>query len=467
MNRILHTALLAALICINAGVQERSNASRQTPAASRRSVSTVSGSRATNHASDSTPRTGSPSYVASPSSNQSASGRTPQGSPSYVTSRPQAPATGYSHPLYGNIGLMAHQPYPTMTAEYHRQKALSVASMPVYTFYDINSPVGGGVSLDPSMRRPSIETLSDTAYRPLIGRLDDVHMPPYPAKGKEDPFLDDTHSIFSNHTTTAGGDADLINASYGKDVVALELFGFSQLVPYDIVEPVRTSVYNGFVSRNRHYILDAQTVLGGVYDGSAVYYGGRPGTVFHFTPRMDKLYCAGVRYVVSGFISQYYTRSYHLSNTSKTLYYESMLTLHLTAYDLDNKTIMQTKVITLHNTGSSLARADKYLIDMVDSYVDDFFRANFRIVTTMSDLGNFKKNGKAKSCLVSTGSALGLESGDCISVYTPGNVSLNYLGSLKVTSDITEESAACVISFGAKKVTQAFQSGAELILMTD
>lgn len=336
----------------------------------------------------------------------------------------------------------------------------------IYTFYQINSIIGNGLVADDTWRRQAPDRVIDTYYQPTMPRIPEDHLPPMPEKGKPDPFLDETKAILTSHYTTYGNEANFDNASPYKEMLAIELFGYGYNVPYDLVDPVRQAVAKGAINRGRYYVVDAQSVLQQQYGGEYVYYGGNSG-LFHPTERMENLYCAGVRYVLSGFISQYYIHRYKSSPSSRSFTYESAITVHLTGYDLDTQTILQTKVLTLHGTGSTQEYADESAIRSLSSYVFSFCQSNFKLISFIAQLGEPNKNGKSKTCLISAGSEMGLQKTDLFNVFEMEmDGSMKNIGKVKVMKVVGTNAAECNITSGADKVTKAYLQGKQIVLLS-
>lgn len=338
------------------------------------------------------------------------------------------------------------------------------ANLPIETYYNINSNVGGGVVLDSTWARESIEDLIDDSFEATVPRIDDAHMPPKPTRENPDPFKDNTKAILHSETTYSGNIGSFENASQYKEALAIELVGYSKRVPKDLLEPVRLSMEVGATSRGWHYVLDAQTVLGGKYDGSPVYYGGNSGR-FHFTPRMDALYCAGVRYVISAFVSQYYTHSYYSSPTAKYPTYESAITVHITCYDLDCKEILETQVMTVYGTGSTQAKADDTALSSISWKTSNMIERNFPMVINMTGLGEPDKKGKIHECTVDYGAAFAARNTDNFYVFLKeADGRYTRLGRIRVTTVTGEDSSTCKIASGQEKIAQAFDAGCTLVV---
>lgn len=335
----------------------------------------------------------------------------------------------------------------------------------IYTFYDINAPVGYGLTTDEDWCRETNETMLDTGYSPRLPELPVEFLPPAPTKEHPaDPFADNTKSIFTSHSRTVGSDGGVDNASWQKEVVAIELFGHGRTVPVDIVDAARYYVAKGIERRGRHYVLDAQCELGTYYNGEPVYYGGRSG-YFHFTPRMEKLYCKGVRYVVSGVVTNYFTHSYYASETAKNPTFEVLMTVYLTAYDLDTHTIMQTRILNLRGHGSKPGLADENAVSDLDSQAFLLSNDCFKILSSIVGLGEPDKKGKIKTCAIDCGVEAGVQKTDIFWVYTPGNLSKK-LGKVKVTAP-GEGYSECNITGGAEDVARAVIEGREPILLSE
>lgn len=338
------------------------------------------------------------------------------------------------------------------------------ANLPIETYYNINSQVGGGASLDSTWSRESIEDIIDDGFSATVPRIDDVHKPPQPTRENPDPFKDNTKAILHSEYTSSGYAGHLANASQYKEALAIELLGYSKRIPKDLLEPVRLSMEVGATAREWQYVLDAQTVLGGKYDGSPVYYGGNSGQ-FHFTPRMDALYCAGVRYVISAFVSQYYTHSYFSSEKAKYLTYESAITVHMTCYDLDRKEILETQVHTVHGTGSTQAKADDAALSSISYKTSNMIERNFPLVINITGIGEPDKKGKIHECTVDYGAFFGARNTDNFYVYLQeSDGRYTRLGRIRVTTVTGEDSSICKVASGQEKIAQAFDAGCTLLV---
>lgn len=379
--------------------------------------------------------------------------------------QPQRPPQQPRQPGYQQSGYQ-RQPYNNQPNISGGSRYGAPSNQWIYTFYQINSIIGNGLVADDTWRRQAPNRVIDTYYQPTMSRIPEDHLPPMPEKGKPDPFLDETKAILTSHYTTYGNEATFDNASPYKEMLAIELFGYGYNVPYDLVDPVRQAVANGAINRGRYYVVDAQSVLQQQYGGEYVYYGGNSG-LFHPTERMENLYCAGVRYVLSGYISQYYIHRYKSSPSSKYFTYESAITVHLTGYDLDTQTILQTKVLTLHGTGSTQEYADESAIRSLSSYTFSFCQSNFKIISFIAQLGEPNKNGKSKTCLISAGSELGLQKTDLFNVFEMEmDGTMKNIGKVKVTKVVGTNAAECNITSGADKVTKAYLQGKQLVLLS-
>lgn len=343
------------------------------------------------------------------------------------------------------------------------QKTVSPNAM-IYTSYNINSPVGGGMATDESWNRPSSETLVDTYYMPSLLRIPEQMAPVKKNKDEADPFTDNTKRIFSSYYYTTGNAGGYDNASVDKELLAIELFGYGRKVPADLAEAVRERVAAGVARRGRHYVVDAQTQLGGAYDGSPVYYGGTSGN-FHFSPRMDALYCRGVRYVISGVVANYYTHQYYTSEKAKKPTFETLMTVYLTAYDLDRHMILQTCWLNATGTGNRQESADNEALSCFESKAFNMVMNNFPIVTTFTSFGETDRKGNIKTATIAAGLDMGVAKTDVFYVFTSDDPYGKKIGKVKVTHPVANGSE-CNISSGQKTITEAVNSGATIFLLS-
>lgn len=356
-------------------------------------------------------------------------------------------------------------PAPPRTVHPTPMPRVPVMTPTVYTFYNINSMIAGGAVTDSTWYREGNETLIDSYYTPMIPKIPEDLLPPGPTKEHpEDPFLDGTRSIFSSRLRTIGAEGGFDTASELKEVVAVELFGYTRMVPVDIVDAARYYVAEGIMKRGRHFVVDAQCELGTVYNGEPVYYGGKSGA-FHLTDRMDRLYRRGVRYVVSGIVLGYYTHSYYSSPSAKNPTFETMLTVFLTSYDLETHTIIQTRAVNARGVGSKPELADD---DAVKSLKSDAFHLtndSFKFVSRITQLAEPDKKGKIKNCLIDGGLEMGIEKTDIFWVYTPDNLSKK-LGKVKIIAPV-EGCSEGIINGGNEDVVAAVQAGVPLLLISE
>ena len=337
-------------------------------------------------------------------------------------------------------------------------------SAAIYTSFNINSPVCGGAATDESWNRLSSENLIDTYYVPVIPRIPEELAPVKKQKGEKNPFMDNTRKIFKDGTLSVGQAGSYDNASAEKELLAIELFGYSRKVPADLAAAVRACVADGAARRSRQYVVDAQCQLGGSYDGSPVYYGGDPGN-FHFSPRIEALYCRGVRYVISGVVADYYTHQYYSSEKTKKVTFETLMTVYLTAYDLDRHTILQTCWINATGTGSRQDLADKDALGCFESKAFNMVMNNFPVITTFASFAGTGSKGTIKKATLAAGQDRGITKTDRFYIYTADNPYGKKIGKAKVTR-VASNSCECKITGGRKKVTAAINSEATVFLLS-
>ena len=354
-------------------------------------------------------------------------------------------------------------PVTTTTVAVPLQQTVS-PNAAIYTCYNINSPVGGGVATDESWNRPSSESLVDSYYMPALPRIPEEMAPVKKKKGETDPFRDNTRRIFESNSLTTGLAGGYDNASVDKELLAIELFGYGRRVPADLAEAVRARVAAGAAKRSRHYVLDAQTQLGGAYDGSPVYYGGAAGS-FHFSPRMEALYCRGVRYVISGVVAEYFTHQYYTSEKAKKPTFETLMTVYLTAYDLDKHMILQTYWINATGTGNRQELADNEALACFESKAFNMVMDNFPIITTFTSYGETDRKGEIKNATIAAGVDMGVVKTDIFHVFYSADPYGKKIGKVKATHPAINGSE-CNITGGQKDITEAVNSGANLFLLS-
>lgn len=335
----------------------------------------------------------------------------------------------------------------------------------LYTSYDPYSNIGGGAVTDSTWYRQPIADAIDNYYIQAAPNIPESLLPPKAKEGQPNPFDDRTKSIFTSSSASRGMGAEIGNASSEMEVLAIELFGFSDRIPRDIVEPIRTCVAREASARGRNYVLDAQCLLGRPYDGQPVYYGGDSG-YFRFTERMSELYCKGVRYVLSGAVVGYFTHEYYASPDAKKPTYETMITMLLTIYDLDTATILETYWTNLVGKGSRQMQADQNAISHLENSLKNFFNDNIKITSTIRELGEFDKKGRAKECIINSGLEIGVRHPDLFQVFRK-NIDGSYkkIGRLRVKNS-SNGSSYCAIAAGREDVQAAFEDGNRIVLLS-
>lgn len=373
--------------------------------------------------------------------------------PRTVPSRP--PYNPYSHD---------YNRYDPYGGRYEQDRYARESGMYIRTFYNINSAVGHGETTDSTWYRKSIENMVDTYYRPLAPRIPEDILPPRARRGEPDPYRDETRSIFHSSSETVGYEPGIAHAAFEKEVLAIELFGFEERVPADLVAPLRRAAYEGAERRGRHYVLDAQEIIGGVYNGAPVYYGGAPG-MFHFTERMDNLYRHGVRYVLSACVLGYTTHKYYLSSESKYPTYESLITVLVTAYDLDTRSVLQSKWFNLRGSGSKLQYADENALSSFAGDIYYFVERNFKITAYFQSFGEPDKKGRYKACTITAGYNMGAHDTDIFYVYPEDGPFDKHLGRVKVKVS-GPDGSQCSIPGGADRISDAANIHLPMILLS-
>lgn len=282
------------------------------------------------------------------------------------------------------------------------------------------------------------------------------------------PLLDPTRPAFEKKGHAFGDAAGIGNASADKQFLAIELFGCAPRIPMTLVEDLRVIAAEEAVRRGRHFVADAQAVLGTNYSGEPVYYGGDRGPLM-MTPRLKSLYAKGVRYVLSAIIDEYGTHAYKPGEDPKTpVKYESAFAFHITGYDLDAGEILQTRFFVVHGEGRNYEEADSRALSSARSEIKTFIEANFRRTATITDLGDPNAKDKIKTCKIAVGFADGAVKGDTYQVLTAGeNGKTNNIGRVRITDVLGENVSECKISANKDKVVNDFGQGVELVLLTD
>lgn len=330
--------------------------------------------------------------------------------------------------------------------------------------YNINRPVAEGTT-DSTWLRQSDGTVYDTYYKPVMPRIPSEMEPVKIERGRPDPFKDETKSIFRSNTWHEYRSIGFENAADEKELLAVELCGYGQDVPFEFADMLRDQIADGAAKRNRHYVIDAQMELQQPYQDETIYYGGEFGSL-HFTPRMDELYCKGVRYVISGVVARYYTHHYYSSKEAKYPTYESLFTVFITGYDLDAHTILPTYWFNLKGTGSRQDSADSSAFSGFSHYIFDYITDNMPVTASITALGAPEKKGKIKTCTISLGTSMGSAKTDLFKVYKAGDLAISHnIGKLKVTT-VSGSTSACNIQNGQAEIAKAFQGGEEIILLS-
>lgn len=334
----------------------------------------------------------------------------------------------------------------------------------IRTYYNMNAPIAEGTT-DPTRYRTGNGTVTDTHYQPAMPRIPSEMAPVRIGRGQPDPLKDETKAAFRSDSWHENTPVGFANASSEKEVLAVELCGYGQDVPFEFAGIMREQIAKGAASRGRHYVLDAQIELGQTYQDETVYYGGNSGQ-FHFTPRLDSLYCKGVRYVISGVVARYYTHHFYSSKDAKYPTYESLFTVFITGYDLDAHTILPTYWFNLKGTGSRQSNADSNAFSGFSHSVFSYITDNMPVTTTITALGAPDKKGKYKTCTIAAGNGMGSAKTDIYKVYPAGDTTLsNNIGKLKVTS-AGDTGSTCSIQSGQAEIVQAIQNGEDIILLS-
>lgn len=282
------------------------------------------------------------------------------------------------------------------------------------------------------------------------------------------PLVDPTRPAFEHQSYKFGDAAGVVNASAEKPFLAVELFGCGQRVPMDLVEDLRAAAVDEAVARGRHYVADAQAVLGTIYTGEPVYYGGDPGP-FTLTTRLKMLYARGVRYVLSAVVDEYGTHAYTTSDDPKaSVRYESAFSFHITGYDLDNREILQSRLLVVRGDGRNYDEADARALSSAASEIRYYITSNFRRTANIVSLGEANARDKVKECEIAVGFADGAAKGDTYQACTVGsNGRTNNLGRVRITDVLGDDLSECKITTGKDKLVSAFKQGLEIVLITD
>lgn len=338
-----------------------------------------------------------------------------------------------------------------------------------------------GATVDSTWNREPLETKIDEEYLPFLPEIPESMTPPHteprsvkdpsraPWFGEEsflyDPYKDETHSIFTNRSKGFAKGATFENYSSRKEIVAIELFGALDGMPLEIMDELRRLVALGATLYTSQYVLDAQAVLGGKYNGDAVAFGG-PLDGFHHTKRMDQLYCRGVRYVFSGALMFHSMHKYYEGAQAKNWTYETMMTMMFTTYDLDTRQIIGLDWVQAVGKGSSAKNSEQEAISKLRTEAGSIIRNNIKYTAKVLSPGEPDKKGKIKTCTISAGKDMDVKAHDLFAVHYASDPDGASIGRLKVTA-VSEDCSDCKITIGAPKVQAAFEEGKELVLISD
>lgn len=297
--------------------------------------------------------------------------------------------------------------------------------------------------------------------------LEDKSRPP--KKGEHyvmyDPFKDESKSIFTSNYTRFGDGGTIFTATDRKEAIAIELVGIADGCPIDIADDVRNSIATGVAGGTCHFVLDAQVVAGGDYDGSVVAYGGSS-SGFHHTSRMEELYCKGIRYVVSGALVNYCSHRYLAYPSASSYTYETMMTVVLSAYDLDTRQLLEVRWLNVTGNGRSIGDADTNALRSLRDETRYLTRRDFKITTRIIALGEPDKKGKIKYCRIGSGNEMGVTKTDLFAIFPANNPNSSLVGRVKVTA-AGDGFSDCIFTKGANKVVPLIQEGTEFILLSD
>ncbi len=273
---------------------------------------------------------------------------------------------------------------------------------------------------------------------------------------------------FKDFLKESGNEAGLDNAYSQKERIVVEEFYKDGSVPEKFAEEVRNYLISAIQKRDRLEIINPFSVRMNGRDYTKTEYFGNG--KFKDNDRFDALMNAGVRFVISGKITDYDTNEYH--NAKGKMFHESTITVCFTAYDLRTRTVLRTynKIAAVHGFNSN-AKANEKLLDVFNDKYESFLDKSFKLRTTLKEVNQATKDGVMKSCLINAGSSLGVAANDNFDVYveTIGKSGSDYkkLGRVKATKNIYSGFSECNVNSGAKKISGALEAGAELIFLSD
>lgn len=273
---------------------------------------------------------------------------------------------------------------------------------------------------------------------------------------------------FKDFLKESGNEADMDNASEERAGIVVEVFDKDGSVPAKYAEQVRGYLIDALEKRGRLDIVDPSEVKvnGQEYKNTSYPGDGR----FKDSDRFEAIAKAGVRYVISGEITDYDNNEYHNSNGKS--FHECTFSVRFTAYDLQEKEVLRTRneKAAVHGLATRAKANEKLIAGFKNDYAS-FIDKCFKIKTTLKEVSQSTKKGVMKSCLINAGSSRGVAMNDNFDVYIQSTEKaggdLKKLGRVKATKNIYSEFSECNVTAGAEKITDALAAGAELIFLSD
>lgn len=176
------------------------------------------------------------------------------------------------------------------------------------------------------------------------------------------------------------------------------------------------------------------------------------------------------RYYMTVYISYYATDV--VVNEDKKERFSATVEFTLYCYDCVALSDLYVRTIRLDSTSNpSIESAEQSVVYSLYSYINSYIDDNFKYTTSILQLGEFNKKGKLQDLFLSCGEEIGVCKGDYFYVYSIINMngieSRKKLGKLKVKEVTGPTSCRCSISNGGDEIATAFNSGAEIIVISD
>lgn len=264
-----------------------------------------------------------------------------------------------------------------------------------------------------------------------------------------------------------------------KEVVVVDLFARSRVVPAPYVEILRSYVLNAFVARGRHRVLEAQSVpelttrIGG---GDIVTPETAPAEMEAFLAgRAPAAAAAGARYLVSGTITDYKFGHVDLpaadSKKPPRPGFRASFRIVLSAVDLKLGVRLPDEPYELSATAPIAEDADRAALKRIVGQLEYYIDRNFKFETRILELCAPDKKNRFRELYIHSGTQMGVKTGDLFMVYEEmpvGDALIRQkIGRLRVTDVSNPGVALCKVAKGDAQIADAFLGNRTLICVSD